>query len=152
MKKIMLFMAVALSAAVFAMPEGFTDDWDAAFKKAAKEKKVVLALFTGSDWCIWCKRLEGEILSKKAFSDEVGKYFVPVYIDFPNDSSNMKDSVKKRNRELATKYSIRGFPTVLLINYNGTVKTQTGYQRGGPEKYMEHLKGLIAPKTPSAAK
>ena len=66
MKKIILTVAAVLAAGVFAMPVGFTDDWDAALKKAAAEKKTVLALFTGSDWCIWCKRLEGEVLSQKS--------------------------------------------------------------------------------------
>jgi len=53
MKNIIMLVAAAFVAGAFAMPPGFTDDWDAALKKAADEKKTVLALFTGSDWCIW---------------------------------------------------------------------------------------------------
>ena len=34
MKKIIMLVAAAFSAGVFAMPAGFTDDWDAAMKKA----------------------------------------------------------------------------------------------------------------------
>ena len=143
MKKIIMTVAAALAAGAFAMPAGFTDDWDAALKKAADEKKTVLALFTGSDWCIWCKRLEGEVLSQKAFSDEVGKTFVPVFLDFPSDKSLVKESTLKRNRELAEKYSIRGYPTVLLLDAKGEVLAQTGYQEGGPEKYLAHVKGLV---------
>ena len=136
-------VAAVLAAGVFAMPAGFTDDWDAALKKAASEKKTVFALFTGSDWCIWCKRLEGEVLSKKAFSDEVGKTFVPVFLDFPNDKSLVPEATAKRNHELAKKYSVRGYPTVLLLDAQGEVLGQTGYKQGGPEKYLEHVKGLV---------
>ena len=143
MKKIIMTVAAALAAGVFAMPAGFTDDFDAALKKAAAENKTVLALFTGSDWCIWCKRLEGEVLSQKAFSDEVGKTFVPVFLDFPNDKSLVKEATLKRNRKLAKKYSVRGYPTVLLLDAKGEVLAQTGYQRGGPEKYLAHVKGLV---------
>ncbi len=143
MKKIILTVAAALAAGAFAMPAGFTDDFDAALKKAADEKKTVFALFTGSDWCIWCKRLEGEVLSQKAFSDEVGKTFVPVFLDFPNDKSLVKAATAKRNRELAEKYSIRGYPTVLLLDAKGEVLAQTGYQRGGPAKYLAHVNGLV---------
>jgi len=143
MKKIILTVAAALAAGVFAMPAGFTDDWDAALKKAAAEKKTVLALFTGSDWCIWCQRLEGEVLSQKAFSDEVGKTFVPVFLDFPSDKSLVPEAKQKRNRELAEKYAVRGFPTVLLLDAQGKVLAQTGYQKGGPEKYLAHVKGLV---------
>ena len=144
MKKLILTVAAALAAGVFAMPAGFTDDWDAALKKAAAEKKTVFALFTGSDWCIWCKRLEGEVLSQKAFSDEVGKTFVPVFLDFPRDKSRVPEAKQKRNRELAEKYAVRGFPTVLLLDAQGKVIAQTGYQAGGPEKYLEHVKGLVS--------
>ena len=133
----------AFAAGVFAMPAGFTDDFDAALKKAAAEKKTVLALFTGSDWCIWCKRLEGEVLSQKAFSDEVGKTFVPVFLDFPSDKSLVKEATAKRNGELSEKYAVRGYPTVLLLDANGEVLGQTGYKKGGPEKYLAHLKGLV---------
>ena len=111
MKKIIMTVAAALAAGVFAMPAGFTDDFDAALKKAAAENKTVFALFTGSDWCIWCKRLEGEVLSQKAFSDEVGKTFVPVFLDFPSNKALVKKSTLKRNCELAEKYDK---PDVLL--------------------------------------
>ena len=143
MKKLIMTFAAAVAAGVFAMPAGFTDDFDAALKKAAAEKKTVLALFTGSDWCIWCKRLEGEVLSQKAFSDEVGKTFVPVFLDFPSDKSLVKEATAKRNGELSEKYAVRGYPTVLLLDANGEVLGQTGYKKGGPEKYLAHLKGLV---------
>ena len=143
MKKLIMTVAAALAAGVFAMPAGFTDDFDAALKKAADENKTVLALFTGSDWCIWCKRLEGEVLSQKAFSDEVGKTFVPVFLDFPSDKSLVKEATAKRNKELSEKYTIRGFPTVLLLDAKGEVLAKTGYQKGGPEKYLAHVKGLV---------
>ena len=139
MKKLILTVAAVLAAGVFAMPAGFTDDWDAALKKAAAEKKTVLALFTGSDWCIWCQRLEGEVLSQKAFSDEVGKTFVPVFLDFPSDKSLVPEAKQKRNRELAEKYAVRGFPTVLLLDAQGKVLAQTGYQKGGPAPYVKYL-------------
>jgi len=143
MKNLIMTVAAVLAAGAFAMPAGFTDDFDAALKKAATEKKTVLALFTGSDWCIWCKRLEGEVFSKKEFSDEVGKTFVPVFLDFPRDKSLVKESTAKRNRELAEKYAIRGYPTVLLLNAKGEVLAKTGYQMGGPKKYLAHVKGLV---------
>ena len=143
MKKIIMLVAAAFSAGVFAMPAGFTDDWDAAMKKAAVEKKTVLALFTGSDWCIWCQRLEGEVLSKKEFSDEVGKTFVPVFLDFPSDKSLVSKATAKRNQELAKKYGVRGYPTVLLLDSKGEVLAKTGYQKGGPKKYLAHVNGLV---------
>lgn len=144
MKNITCLLAAVLAAGVFAMPEGFTDDWNAALKRAEKENKTVLALFTGSDWCIWCQRLEGEVFSKKEFSAEVVKDFVPVFLDFPRNQSLVKPAVLKRNRELAEKYGIQGYPTVLLLDAKGEVIGRTGYQAGGPVKYMADLRALPA--------
>ena len=142
MRKSIMIVAAALSAGVFAMPEGFTDDWDAALKKAESENKNVLALFTGSDWCIWCKRLEGEIFSKKEFSDNVGKTFVPVFLDFPSDKSLVPEATAKRNKELSRKYKVRGYPSVLILDAKGEVLAETGYDKCGPTKYLEKLNSL----------
>ena len=142
MKKIISAVAALIVAGVFAMPEGFTDDWDAALKRAAKENKTVLALFTGSDWCIWCQRLEGEVFSKKEFSTGVVKDFVPVFLDFPRNQSLVTPKVAARNRELAEKYGIQGYPTVLLLDAKGEVVGRTGYQAGGPVKYLADLRAL----------
>ncbi|MBP5627924.1 thioredoxin family protein, partial [bacterium] len=54
-------------------------------KKIAKEKDLnLLLLFTGSDWCVWCKKLNEEVFSQEAFQQEVVKMFVPVKFDFPS--------------------------------------------------------------------
>src|SRR5690606_35289572 len=44
-------------------------------------------------------------------------------------------------------YGIRGFPTILLTDAEGLPYASTGYQDGGPEKYVEHLDELRARKT-----
>ena len=46
-------------------PDGFIDDFDMALESAKKSGKTVLAVFSGSDWCYWCKVLEKDYLSKK---------------------------------------------------------------------------------------
>ena len=56
-------------------------------------------------------------------------------------------SQEKQNNNLAKKYRIRGYPTIILINEKGDVIARTGYRRGGPDKYVEHLKELIAQET-----
>ena len=38
------------------------------------------------------------------------------------------------------KYGIRGFPTVLLLDKEANVVLQTGYQAGGPSRYVAHIK------------
>ena len=63
MKKTMLgTIAAAFAATVLAAtstPQGFTDNLDEALKSAKANKRYVVAVFSGSDWCGWCKKLAG---------------------------------------------------------------------------------------------
>ena len=150
-KMLFLFAAAALAVSAFAaVPKGWTDDFEAARKRAEKESKPMLVLFTGSDWCIWCKRLEGEVFSKADFATAIPKEMVAVFLDFPSDESLVTAERRKLNEALARKYGIRGFPTVLLMDAKGKVFAQTGYRPGGPALYVEHLRELVAQKMPKA--
>lgn len=144
MKKLMLLAAIsAASLAVFAKtstPAGFTDDLDAALESAKKSGKTVYAVFSGSDWCYWCKVLEKNHLSKKEFVDEASKHFELVYIDSPSDKSKLSAKAAKRNPELMDKYKIRGFPSVKFIAADGTASNASRPGQGvGPKAYAEQL-------------
>ena len=69
MKKIIAvtLIAFAASTALFSAPENWLTDYDAAVKQAEKEKKAMLVLFTGSDWCPGCIALNEHALSKPEF-------------------------------------------------------------------------------------
>jgi hypothetical protein len=51
-------------------------------------------------------------------------------------------AVKNQNKALAERYSVEGFPTVLLLDATGKVVGRTGYKKGGPSAYVEHIKQL----------
>jgi len=113
-----------------------------AIDQAKKENKAVLVNFTGSDWCIWCKRLSSEVFQQEAFKDYADKSLVLVMLDFPRDKQQTPET-QNYNRNLAQKYGIQGFPTILIFNNQGKLVAQTGYQPGGPEKYVEHIKSYL---------
>jgi thiol-disulfide isomerase/thioredoxin len=145
-------MAAALSLAAtgaFAMPDGWTDDFDAAKAEAAKEGKLLLVDFSGSDWCGWCKKLDNEVFAKPEFVEGAKKDFVLVLIDSPRDKSILSEKAKEQNPGLVSKYNIQGFPTVLVMDAEGNKLANTGYRRGGPEGYLKHLAAL---KTAASAK
>ncbi|HKK17272.1 MAG TPA: thioredoxin family protein [Opitutales bacterium] len=120
-------------------------DFDAAKAKAEAEGKPMLVDFTGSDWCGWCIKLDKEVFSKTSFKDYASENLVLVEIDFPRGKEQSAE-LKAQNEALAKQYGIRGFPTILLLDAEGKVIERTGYRRGGPEKYVEHLKGILAEK------
>ena len=125
-------------------------DLDEAKKVAAKEKKDILVDFTGSDWCGWCIKLKKEVFDLPAF-EVATKKFVLVELDFPNKKPQ-SDEVKAKNRAAQQKYGITGFPSILLMDAQGEVYARTGYQAGGPEKYVAHLQELTKQNTPEGKK
>ena len=114
-------------------------DFKEAQQIAEKEIKVMLVDFSGSDWCGWCVKLDKEVFSQKAFQKYAAENLVLVLIDFPRKKWQTPDQ-KKANNELAQKYGVRGFPTVLLLKPDGSLIFRTGYKRGGAEAYVKFLK------------
>ncbi|MDF1700455.1 MAG: thioredoxin family protein [Planctomycetota bacterium] len=127
-------------------------DFNAAKAKAKAENKHLLINFTGSDWCGWCKKLEGEVFGKKAFLDTATKNYVMVFLDFPN-AQELKDKVVDAalNQRLSQEFGVAGFPTIMLTNADGHPYARTGYKAGGPAPYLEHLTELRGKNTPVEA-
>lgn len=119
MKKI-IFIVILLSISLlaFAQELNWYENYDQALKEAKSKKIPVLINFTGSDWCIWCKRLDKEVFSTKEFNTYAKKNLVLLKIDTPKNIKQ-SDELKKANRALVEKFEIQGFPTIVLINADG---------------------------------
>ncbi|MDK2963569.1 MAG: hypothetical protein PWQ29_963 [Verrucomicrobiota bacterium] len=143
MKKwITLFTVLLLGAAHLpAAAADWLTDFESARQQAAARNVPILADFSGSDWCGWCIRLEKEVFSQPEFKAYAEKNLVLFRADFPSRKPQ-SDAVKQQNRELAERYGIRGYPTMLLDSA-GNVLKRTGYQPGGADAYVEHLKSLL---------
>ena len=120
-------------------PPGFTDNMDEALAKAKAEGKLIYACFTGSDWCMWCRVLEGEILSKPEFVAGATNDFVLVFIDSPEDESLLSEHAKVANPKLVEKYNIEGFPTALILDADGKKIGRMRSREGGVKGYVERL-------------
>jgi thioredoxin-related protein len=118
---------------------GWIQDFTKAKAQAKAEHKHLLIDFTGSDWCGWCIKLDKEVFSQEPFQAGAPKDFVLVKLDYPRDQSLVTDEIRAQNEQLQQQYEIRGYPTILLTDAEGRPYAQTGYEQGGPEKYMAML-------------
>jgi thioredoxin-related protein len=139
----------AAVAADLPAPRWLTD-LDEGIKVATAEKKAILVDFTGSDWCGWCIRLKKEVFDQKEFA-AVSKDFVLVELDFPQ-KRKLAPEQEAKNKAIAEKFSIEGFPTILLLSSEGEPFAQTGYEEGGPVKYLAHLAELLKANTAEGRK
>ena len=120
-------------------------DLDAAKAKGVKENKPLLVDFTGSDWCPPCIQLHKVVFESAEFAAVASKY-VLVELDYPRKTPQAPE-LKAKNKALSEKFGIEGFPTILLLDANGEPFAQTGYQAGGPVKYLAHLAELMKDNT-----
>ena len=148
MNKLMVLAGAVMAGILVAQaktstPEGWIDDYDLALKRAAEENKYIVADFSGSDWCGWCKKLDREVFDTEVFRKGAADKYVLLMIDSPSDKKLLSEKAAKQNPGLVDKYGIRGFPTVLILDAKGEKVAKLGYQKGGPEKYLKLLESNV---------
>ena len=142
MKKI-LFLSLLLFFKI-----SFSQNWKSSFKEAKSqalaENKNIVLVFSGSDWCAPCIKLDKFIWQSDAFKKESAKKWILVRADFPKKKANqLSDELTSANKILAEKYNKEGnFPLVVLLDSNGKVIGKTGYANVEPEDYIAILHSL----------
>ncbi len=117
-KHIFPLVVAACVAPCLAAGGWIVDDMEAAKKQAAEQKKGILIEFTGSDWCPPCIALRNEVLNTPEFIEEVGKHYVLVELDFPQQRTQT-EAVKAANQKLSQAYGIIGYPTLVFTDGAG---------------------------------
>lgn len=111
-------------------------------QSAIKDQRMILILFTGSDWCPWCVKLEEEILRTSVFKDWASDNFVLLYIDFPR-RKHIDQDLAKSNAAVARQYGVSSYPTVLFVDSTGKQVFKYGYTPLHPTKWVAHCSGSL---------
>jgi protein disulfide-isomerase len=129
----------AITLATAARAADWTEDYSAGLAQAKKEHKLLVLDFTGSDWCVWCKRTDQEVFSTQKFKDFADQNLVLVRVDFPRAVAQ-SDAVKAQNAKLQDKYQVEGYPTLIVLDPDEKVVVkQVGYREGGPDAFIAQL-------------
>jgi protein disulfide-isomerase len=123
---------------------GWATDYQKAQEEAKANHKLLLLDFTGSDWCGFCFQLDKAILSQPQFKDYASKNLVLVEIDFPRRGGSrwnaQPSELKKQNEELAGRYEVVGYPTLVVLDGEGkTVWRCDGLYPGGIAAFLAEL-------------
>lgn len=105
--------------------------WNELLALAKKENKPVF-LDISASWCGYCKRMKANV-----FTDtEVAKYYNSTFINVAVDGE------KGEGIELAKKYGVKGYPTFVFLNPDGSLAYQTsGYHN--QKKFLELGKNAV---------
>lgn len=122
----------------------WTYDIDKAQEIATNENKLIVLVFSGSDWCAPCIKLERKIWESTEFQKLAKDSFILLKADFPRRKKNqLSEEQQKQNNLLAEKYNVEGnFPLVVVLDSAGKVKGKMGYKNLSPTQYYEQLKSF----------
>ncbi len=129
--------AVAL-ADYKAKNEGWMVNFEDAKAKSIKSGKPILANFTGSDWCGWCKRLDKSVFHQPGFKEWADKNVVLLELDFPR-RFRVPNEIAAQNNGLKQAMGIRGFPTIWLFDMKENPEGQMAINPLGKTGYTKTL-------------
>lgn len=105
--------------------------WDEAVQLAKEQSKPIF-LDISASWCGPCKKLKAKTFPNKEVGDYYNKNFINVAVD----------GEKGEGIELARKYKIKGYPSLIYIDNNGQLIAQTAGYRN-PEQLIDIGKQII---------
>jgi protein disulfide-isomerase len=143
---------LVVAAAVLAAGgvEAADPEWSSNFKESVElakaQKRVLLVYFSGSDWCMFCKLLDQEVLSQKVFTEYAAANLVLFKADFPRTTA-LPEEVAQQNQALAGLFGVQGFPTIVVVDAEGRPVGMLGYQPGGPEAFVAAIREMTKGKS-----
>ena len=143
MKKLLtLTLMMGLSINLFAQEWNFS--FDKAKETAFKDSKNIVLVFSGSDWCAPCIKLEKNIWESPEFQKAAESNWVLLKADFPRKKANrLSKEQTVENELLAEKYNPNGFfPLVVVLDASGKVLGTTAYKDFSPSEYINHLQSF----------
>lgn len=139
---------VPLAAFLFSLV-AFSQQWQPTYGDAlacAKENnKPLLLVFSGSDWCAPCIKLDKSIWQSEEFKAYAKDNYVLYRADFPRKKDNrLSEELTAQNGQLAERFNTKGyFPLVVLLNQSEKVLGTTSYKKLSPKEYIALLNTFI---------
>jgi thioredoxin-related protein len=129
----------------------FAQNWQTNYQTAAEQaravQKAMIVVFSGSDWCAPCIKLDRNVWQSEAFA-KASKNWIIYKADFPKKKQNqLPTEIKKQNEKLAEKFNPNGiFPLVVMIQPDGKVVGQLSYEAITAEAYIDKIKKILHEK------
>lgn len=97
----------------------------------AAQKYVLVDVYT--DWCRWCKELDKTTYQDSNVVQLLNKSFVCV---------KLNAETEKQGRQARTEYKVEGFPWILVLNPDGSLRGKIGgYEEAEP--FAKELQQII---------
>jgi thioredoxin-related protein len=136
-----LLIALFFTFSLAASAQSWETDFNTAKSIALKQGKQILLVFSGSDWCAPCMKLDKNVWKAEVFKKHAQDNLVLLKADFPSRKKNqLSQEQQDKNNALAQKYNPKGyFPFVVLLSAEGEVLNQLGYKAIEPQAYIDEI-------------
>src|SRR5882724_5285748 len=128
------------------MPGAYTQPYnnaEQAFAYSMQKNLPVLLIFSGSDWCLPCKRIEKNILTDTVFKKYAQKELITFIADFPQ-KKKLSVSQKESNEKLADEFNPKGiFPLLLLVKPNRTIVASLEYENYSSGDFVKQINKIL---------
>ncbi len=130
-------MAVHGQEAYKAENDGWLVNVDEAYALSKETGKPILANFTGSDWCGWCKKLTRDVFIHDDFKNWADENVILLELDFPRRKT-LPDEIRKQNAGLQRAFSVRGYPTIWVFDLDKDDKGRFQISAHGSTGYAKN--------------
>lgn len=102
---------------------GWLINYEDVYNQSIEQNKPIMANFTGSDWCGWCKKLKKAVFDTETFKKWAEQNVILFELDYPRRTPQDSD-IKQQNANLQRTFGqlVRGFPTVLIFDIERVLK------------------------------
>jgi protein disulfide-isomerase len=114
---------------------------------AKSTNRPLLLAFLGTDWSISSLKLDREVFDQAELSDNSKYNFLLCKLHFYQTQERSPETIRQ-NEELATKYKVQEFPTVVVLGADGREIGRLGYIPGGPKAFGDAIKTILAKSRP----
>jgi protein disulfide-isomerase len=114
---------------------------------AKTTNRPLLLAFIGTDWSISSLKLDREVFDQAELSDNSKYNFLLCKLHFYQTQERSPETIRQ-NEELATKYKVQEFPTVVVLSADGREIGRLGYIPGGPKAFGDAIKTILAKSRP----
>ena len=96
---------------------GWLINYEDVYNQSVEQNKPIMANFTGSDWCGWCKKLKKAVFDTETFKKWAEQNVILFELDYPRRTPQ-DSNIKQQNANLQRTFGqlVRGFPTVLIFD------------------------------------
>jgi len=127
----------------------FGQEWQTTYSEALScaidQDRPIILVFSGSDWCAPCIRLDREIWQSDEFKSYSEENYILYKADFPRKKSNkLSLELENQNKALADSFNPKGhFPLVVVLSKKEKVLGQTAYSKVSPDEYIKNLNSFL---------